>query len=117
MLDNIVLKVKKWKFRELLWDNVIWFGDGIWGEKGYGDINMNTDAQLKVINHIHAIVYIIELRNNFSIMWYYFLSWNMNRNTNSFIFINTESEHINDVASMASVFKSDLYIYSHGTFW
>ena len=47
---------------------MIWFGDGIRDEKGYGDINMNTNAQLKVINHIHAIVYIIELRNNFSIM-------------------------------------------------
>ena len=37
-------------------------------KKVYGNINMNTDAELKVINHIHAIVYIIELRKNFSIM-------------------------------------------------
>ena len=46
------------------------FGYGIWNEKGFGDMNVLTHVKLIVILLIYAIVYIIELSDNFSIMWY-----------------------------------------------
>ena len=43
----------------------------IWKEDG--DINVITHAKLKIILHIYAIVYIIILRDNFSIYVMFFL--------------------------------------------
>ena len=52
----------------------------MWDEKVYGDLNMITHAQIKLILHFYAIVYITETSDNFSVMWYYSLGWNMNGN-------------------------------------
>ena len=63
---------------------------------------MITHAKLKVILHINAIVHIMGLVNNFSVIWNYFLGWNMNEIRMlliySFIFINTELEHIDGIS-------------------
>ena len=44
---------------------------GIWKEDG--DINVITHVKLKIILHIYAILYIIILRDNFSIYVIFFL--------------------------------------------
>ena len=43
----------------------------VWGEDG--NINMVTHAKLEIIMHNYAIVYIIILRDNFSIYVVFFL--------------------------------------------
>ena len=67
-------------------------------------VKVITHANLKLILHIYTIIHLIILRDNFSIMLYYFLSWNMNGNTISFIFINTLTTYQNSHAH-ASVSK------------
>ena len=47
----------------------------VWGEDG--NINMVTHAELEIIMHIYAIVYIIILRNSFS--GYVILFFNLRR--------------------------------------